>query len=86
MISEWTSHLKEDEKERFRDTVRNSRHVLERLEQMLDGLESGIDRMELDPRIYDTPNWEMRIAHDNGFKQCLRKIKRIIDLDQGEKK
>lgn len=49
---------------------------------MLEGLTSGIDRMELDPRIYDTPNWDKRIAHDNGFKQCLKKIKNIINLDQ----
>lgn len=87
MISAWTKHIKDEQvKERFKTTVLHSKPTLERLQQMLDEMEMDLTRAELDKRIYDTPNWDYKIAHDNGFLDCLKKVKRIINLDQEETK
>ncbi len=82
MISAWTTHLKTDEdKERFRTAVRSSSQVLERLSEILSGMEKEMDGKERDVRIYDTPGWDYRIAHLNGFRDCLNKVSKIINLD-----
>jgi hypothetical protein len=82
MIRNWTLHLKTDEeKERFKREVSSSKAVLERLTEMLNEIERDQDNIERNPKIYDTPNWDYKMAHLNGFKQAISKIKFIINLD-----
>ncbi len=84
MISAWTKHLKEEEKERFRNSVLGSKVVLDRLQEILKEMEDDQNRIERDSRIYDTPNWDYKIAHLNGFRDCLTKVSKLINLDQGQ--
>lgn len=86
MISAWTKHLKdEQEKDRFRNSVLGSKVVLDRLLEIINEMETDQDRIERDSRIYDTPNWDYKQAHLNGFRDCLNKVSKIItiNLDQG---
>jgi exonuclease VII small subunit len=86
MISAWTKHLKTDEeKVRFKNSVNASKATLERLQEILKEMESDQDRIERDVRIYDTPGWDYRIAHLNGFRDAINKVSKIITLDQGDK-
>lgn len=87
MISAWTKHLKTDEeKVRFKNSVQGSKIVLERLKEILDEMEGDQNRIERDVRIYDTPGWDYRIAHLNGFRDAIHKVSKIINLDQQDKK
>ena len=85
MISAWTKHLPEEEKERFRSAVLGSKVVLNRLKDLCKEIEDEQNTIESNPKIYDIPNWDYRQAHLNGFRECLRKINKIINLDQEDK-
>lgn len=86
MISAWTKHLKDEaEKERFRNSVLGSKVVLDRLQEIFNEIKTEQDQIERSPNMYDLPNWDYRQAHLNGFKDCLLKVQRIINLDQQEK-
>lgn len=80
MITKWTSHLPEDQKQQFTNTVLSSRTVLERLQQLLDEEKISLETAEISPKIYETPNWDYKQAHTNGFKSALQMVSRIITL------
>lgn len=87
MISAWTKHLKTDEeKERFKKEISSSRGVLERLHQILSDEENDIHSKERSAQTYTIPNWDYRQAHYNGYVDCLKHIKFLINLDQQEQK
>lgn len=83
MISAWTKHLKEEDKDRFRNSVLGSKVVLDRLQDILNEMKEDADSIELNTKIYDIPNWDYRQADTNGFKRALKLVSKIINLDQG---
>lgn len=86
MISAWTKHIKdESEKERFNNELLGSKRVLDRLGALLQEVEGDLDNTEMNPKIYDLPNWDYRQAHTNGYRACLKTIKKLITLDQQDK-
>jgi hypothetical protein len=86
MISAWTKHLKsEEDKERFRNSVRGSKSVLDRQLDILKEMQEEVEALELTPKIYDIPNWEHRQADMNGYKRCLKQVSKLINLDQQDK-
>lgn len=86
MFMAWTKHITDpEEKIRFENSVQSSKHVLDRLKDMLDEQERDLNRAETDPRNYETPNWDYRQAHNNGYRQCLAVLKKFVDLDQQNK-
>jgi len=83
MISAWTKHLKtEEEKERFKNSVLGSKLVLTRLQELLKEVEDDLDKVELNTKIYDLPNWDYRQADNNGFRRALKTINKILTIDQ----
>lgn len=83
MYTKWTQHLKDpEEKQRFQNEIQGSKHVLEHLMTLLDEEEAVLNRSEIDPVCYNSPSWSSLQAHKNGFRQCLYRIKKIINLDQ----
>jgi hypothetical protein len=85
MKSVWTDNLKTDEeKQRFKNSVLASSSVLERLDEILLKMQDDQDGIERNTKIYDMPNWDYRQAHLNGFKDCLHKVRFLINLDQGK--
>lgn len=83
MISAWTKHISDQsEKEQFQKQVLGSKVVLNRLQALLNELKEDADGLELNPKIYDIPNWEHRQADMNGYKRCLKQVSKLINLDQ----
>ena len=79
----WTKNLRtSEEKERFENSLQGSRIVLDRLMELLNEEEEGLNRSEISIDSYSTPNWAEKQAHQNGQRSMLRKIKSIINLDQ----
>ena len=86
MITAWTKHLKTDEeKEQFNKRLKSSRYVLGRLQELLDEEKAGLEAAEISPKIYETPNWDYKQAHTNGFKAALKMVSKLITLDQENK-
>jgi len=87
MIGAWTKHIKDpEEKKRFENQVLGAKSVLERLQELVLEDEATLYRAEIDTSTYDKPNWDYRQAHRNGFRSCLFKYAKLIDLDQQETK
>jgi hypothetical protein len=83
MIPNWTNHLKDpDEKKRFTQHMYNSKSVLDRLTAILKDMEDERNRSETDVDSYDCPSWAAKQAHNNGFRECVQKITKLITLDQ----
>jgi hypothetical protein len=86
MKTEWTKHLhEEEEKIKFQKRVQSAKEVLDRLKDLVNEYERGLDRSEMSAKSYDTPNWEFKQAHKNGYREALNNIKTLIDLDQQNK-
>ena len=82
MITTWTHHLKDEaEKLQFEKSLRSSRWILDRLNEILEEMDVSLDHQEISPKAYDNPNWAYKQAHLNGFRQCLVKISKLINLD-----
>jgi hypothetical protein len=87
MISAWTKHLQsEEDKQKFEKTVLASRATLNRLKELLEEEKAGLESAEVSPKIYDSPNWDYKQAHTNGFKAALKMVNKIITLDPKDSK
>lgn len=84
MISAWTKHLPEDQKEQFKKEVLGSKQVLKRLQALMSEMKEDVDNLELNPKSYDIPNWDYRQADINGYKRCLKQIQKLITLDDNQ--
>ena len=85
MIPNWTAHLKDpEEAKRFRQYIYSSKGVLERLSQIADEMEKELDQQETDIDQYSSPSWAALQADRNGYRRALRRIKKLITLDQKE--
>jgi len=83
MYLDWVKHLTDvKEQARFQNIVLGSKPVLDRLGDILKEYEKSLDRSETDLSAYETPNWDYKQAHKNGYRACLTKIKDLINLDQ----
>lgn len=83
MYSRWTQHLKtEEEKEKFRKEIYSAQSVLDRLKEMAIDDMNGLDRSEIDPKVYSQPNWDYHQAHKNGIRQYAYQVITLVDLDQ----
>lgn len=79
----WTKHLKDpEEKQKFEKDLIHSQNVLHRLLQLLDEEENSLNRSETDIKTFDSPNWAYLQAYKNGYRACLKIIKKLVDLDQ----
>lgn len=86
MISAWTKNLSDtDEQDQFRKQVLGSKVVLDRLQTLLNEMKEDVDNTELNTKIYDIPNWEVRQADMIGYRRCIKHISKLINLDQENK-
>lgn len=85
MITNWTKNLSsDDEADRFRKHFLSSRAILERLAELLDEEKRNVEAVEISPKIYETPNWDYRQAHNNGYKAALKMVCNLIYIDPKE--
>lgn len=83
MYTKWTEHLSsEQDKQKFQNSILGSRDVLDRLKDILDAQERDLLNSEVSLDTYSQPNWAERQAHKNGYRSCLRSLRKLIDLDQ----
>lgn len=83
MNLDWTKNLKtEKEIEDFKNSLRGSRRILDRLTELLNEYEKSLNRSELNTKAFEDPNWAYLQAYKNGYRACLEKLKELIDLDQ----
>lgn len=87
MMMDWTKHITDPkEKEEYQTSLKHQRWVLDDLSKILSEIEQRQEYRQIDPKLYDTPNWEYRQAHLNGYRQCLNSIKTLINLDPKDSK
>lgn len=85
MITAWTRHIQDpEEKIRFESSVIHAKHILKHLSFLLDQMDQDLGRAETNPKTYDIPNWDYRQAHNNGYRQALNIVRKLINLDQKE--
>ena len=84
MLTVWTKHIKGDtfQTEKFQQTVRSAKPVLERLQAIMQEEIDRLDRSETNPATYDTASWSHLQAHKNGFRQYHQLLEKLINLDQ----
>lgn len=83
MKTRWTSHLKtQEEKDRFESSLRNSRFVLERLEDIMREDLSQMDSLATNMQDYQSPSWAYIQADRNGAKRHLLRYLKLLNLDQ----
>ncbi len=83
----WTRSFKtEEEKQKFLNLLMAAKPALQRLTEILQEDEDDLDVRESDVTVYDAASWSHKQAHLNGHRACLRKIKRLVDLDQQQRK
>lgn len=84
MITAWTKNLSSDDDIiRFQNQFKGSKAVLERLQQLMDEEKTALESAEMSSKIYDSPNWDYKQAHTNGFKAALKMVSILIKPDQG---
>lgn len=87
MITAWTKNLKtEEEKKKFELYVRGSGPLLDRLKELVNEGEESLDKAEVDPTSYDSPNWAYKQADRNGYRRCLQTFRKLLTLDQQKDK
>lgn len=83
MYSVWTKDAKDiEEKERLQRSIQNSNWLLERLSTILDTMVADLDSSERSLKTYELPNWDYRQAHNNGYRQAISLVQKLITLDR----
>ncbi len=85
MLIGWTTHLKEEEKEPFRNLIWRAKPVLDRVNDLIDLELKAVDDTERDPKAYDNPAWPYKQAYKNGVRSGLSIIKQLVDLNKQQK-
>lgn len=85
MYTKWTSNIRDPNiKEQFEGSLKSAKPVLDRLTDILREDLSALHSMEESITQYVGGDWAYKQAHTNGFKACLRKVIKLIDLDKQE--
>lgn len=82
MKIQWTSHISDpDEKIRFENSVRGSKYILQRLDDILAERQKAIDIIETGVEKYKQPGWDAIQAHYNGEKASLKYVRNLLEID-----
>ena len=82
----WTAHIKDKEKrDKFAETVLNSKIIADRLRVIVESEIDSVARNEAN-ETYDTPGWDYKQAHRNGYYRALRLLKDLLDFTDREEK
>lgn len=82
MWIKWTSNLSdEDEINTFRSQVFAAKPVLDRITQLLNEKETGIDRSEINITEYDNPNWSHKQAFKNGIRAACADLRLLLTIE-----
>lgn len=81
MKTTWFKHLKtEEEKDKFKNSVKASYDVLERLQEILgDKIEVKLNTSDSD---YNQASWAYQQADANGYVRALREVTSLLTLGE----
>jgi hypothetical protein len=83
MYIDWTKHISDqDEKISFEKYIKSCKPLLDHLVKLLQEKYNSLESSELDPKMFDQPNWDYRQAFLNGKKSELSNLIKLINLDQ----
>ena len=83
MKIDWVKHCKSvEEKEQYSASLARAKWVLDDLSKLVNSNLNGREVAEISPKTYDSPNWAFQQAHNNGYKQALKDVLNLINLDQ----
>jgi hypothetical protein len=74
----WFSHLSKDEQADFKEFVKNSQKVLDRLSEILYNRVN--DQEVVSTEDYDSPSWAYKQADRNGYLRALREIQTLLNV------
>lgn len=78
----WTSHLPTTkEKEDFKALVIRARPVLERLGELIKQKDQSLIQREVSLSTYETPNWDYKQAHINGYRSTIAWLETLLNID-----
>jgi hypothetical protein len=82
--SDWLRHLPNElERAEFEKTLRHSRSVFTRLQDILVERMESIDRVEASPESYKEAGWAYQQAHLNGKRSELQALLNLIEFIDG---
>ena len=80
MQSRWFSHLKsEKERQSFKEYIESSSIVLDRLRELV---YNTIKELEIKTNDYSSPSWAYLQAHQNGRREALEEIIKLVTLER----
>lgn len=83
MIIDWVKHCKsEEERQDYINSLARAKWVLDDLSKLVNSNLVGREAAEISPKTYESPNWAFQQAHNNGYKQALKDVLKLINLDQ----
>jgi hypothetical protein len=83
----WTQHLDDPKEiERFENTVRSAKPVLERLSNLYTQKSKSLDLSRIGRKMFDKPNWALEQAYISGYRACLEDNQTLLNLDQKDNK
>jgi hypothetical protein len=83
MKIDWIRHCKsEEDKANYTASLKRAKWVLDDLSKLVQSNLNGREVAEISPKTYESPNWAYQQAHNNGYKQALKDVLNLINLDQ----
>jgi hypothetical protein len=83
MDTNWIKDLKGIDRENFIKRLSSCNDVLDKLKEICYNKQIELNRVRL--KDYDTPNWALHRAHQDGFMDGLDYLISLLTLDKREK-
>lgn len=75
----WFRHLPDEEQEDFKETLKSSFRVLDRMRAIVKDLEAQVEKLEGDPSTYDA-GYAYKQAHLNGLKKAYQNVLQTLSF------
>ena len=82
MKSIWLGALKNEERENFKESVKNSKIVLDKLREIV--YNTCKEKTVITFKDYDSPSWANKQAHANGYAEALNFVIELLDIDNNK--
>ncbi len=78
----WIKNLKtKEEQELFKNSLQGNKHILNRLNELIQEKIDEVEMTERSMKAYDNPSWGYLQAHKNGYISAMSAIKQLTTFD-----
>lgn len=81
MDTRWFRHVKPEDQENFKATIRNSRTALDRLKEIITDELRSLDNSEMSEDQFEDPNWPFKQSYRNGQRSKIKSLLNLLDFD-----